>query len=209
MKETKKEEKKTELKKDEKEEKNVKQTKEEKEKEHAKKKLEKIKIVRKGHKKEENKFKKFLSSYQFLYTAFGILLIAVIILSVMVYKEKNKVKEKKADFVYPIIYEGTQNSMRVDMPGLYKQGKYTIIITNKHNKRINKQKIDYSIKVRKDSSVPITIVKEGDKENLMVDQESTRIEDSLKAKKEEEDKFIITVDEKPKDGDTIYLDIVS
>ena len=187
-----------------------KEEKEIKEKTTAKNKLDKIKIVRKGHKKEENKFKKFISSYQFLYSVFGVLLVAVIILSILVYKEKHNVKTPKADFVYPVIYKGTQNAMKVDLPALYKKGKYTMLITNTHNKKTNKEDLDYNIVLKNNSDVNIKIVKVGTDENLMADQESTRIEGlTLKGGKEQEDKYVITVDKKPKSGDELLIEINS
>ena len=187
-----------------------KEEKENKEQANAKKKLEKIKIVRKGHKKEENKFKKFISSYQFLYSVFGVLLVAVIILSILVYKEKHNVKTPKADFVYPVIYKGTQNSMKIDLPELYKKGKYTILITNTHNKKTNKEALDYNIVLKNKSDIDVKVVKAGTDDNLMVDQDSTRIEgQTLSGGKEQEDKYVITIDKKPKSGDELLIEINS
>lgn len=207
-KEIKKDKKEKEVKEDKKEDK---KTKSEKEKEKAKAKLKNIKITRKSEKKEENKLKKFFSSYQFLYSVFGILLLAVIILSVLVYREKHTTKNAKADLVYPVIYKGTQNGIKIDMPALYDKGKYTIIITNEHNRKVNDVELDYNLLITKESDSKIKVVKDGSDKNLMVDQESTRIEgETLKANKRQEDKYIITVEgSKPKKGDTIYLEVNS
>lgn len=194
----------------------TKKEKEEKEMAKAKEKLKKIKIEKKPKKeeKEEQKkkslFKRFFTSYAFLYSTFAILLVAVIVLGYLVANHKEDPEKASADLFLPIIYSNTKNNIKVDLSELYRKGEYVLKITNYHGKKINEEKINYNILVKNATKNHIKIVKNKDDNNLMVDQEATRIEDgSLKGYVKQTDTYIITVEERPEEGDEISLEITS
>ena len=209
----------------EKKKKLTKKEKEELEKEKAKEKLKKIKIEKKP-KKEEKKdetkeetpveekkksiFKKIFTSYAFLISTFVILLIAVGILAFLVINYKPDPNKESADLFLPIIYSNTKNNIQVDLSELYRKGEYVMKITNYHGEKVNEEKIDYSILVKNAAKEHIRITKNEKTDNLMTDQESTKIDNgSLKGYIKQTDTYIITVEEKPKKGSELLLEITS
>ena len=204
---------KKETKKEEPKKKLTKKEKEAKEKEKAKKKLKNIKIEKKPKQEKKEKtniVKRIISSYAFLYSTLAILAVVVVVLGVLVNNQK-KIEDQEADLVLPIIYENTQNELKVDMPKLYKKGEYILKITNFHGKQVNKEKIAYNITIKNNSDSKIKVVKNDGKDNLMVDQVATTIDDgSLKSITKQADKYTITITgEKPKNGDEITIQVRS
>ncbi|MBQ3307254.1 MAG: hypothetical protein IJG68_03560 [Bacilli bacterium] len=165
-------------------------------------------------KKNENnieKFKKFVTSYSFLYGLFAFLLVLVIILGIVVFIKGKEKKETTANMVIPILTQGSHNSMRINLYSL-KDNDYIIKVTNFRGNETNENNVNYSVTLTNDSNSNIEVTKDQEKENLMIDQNATRIENqSLTGKKKETAIYHIHLAEhaKPSEGDYVTVEIVS
>ena len=170
-------------------------------------------MEKKKKKKEStlDTIKKTVSSYSFLYVLFILLLIIVIMLGLMVFSKGKETKNNKANLVIPILADGTHNGMKIDLSSL--QGnEYVIKITNYRGRMINKEEINYTITIKNNTTSKIIVTKDDEKANLMVDQESTKIEGvSLNSKKKAEAIYRIKLqdNQQPKKGDMIEIEVAS
>lgn len=158
------------------------------------------------------RIKRFVSSYEFLYTLFFILLGVVILLSVMVFTKVREKKASAANLVIPILKDGVHNSMNLDLKQLYESGEYTIKITNYRGDTVNANDVSYSVTVRNESPSSIKVLQNDSKKNLIVDQEATRIEGLHFDPNEKEEviyRFSLEDGVVPSDGDTISIEIAS
>lgn len=136
-------------------------------------------MKKKNSKKNKNnkKIKWFISKDNYLYYIFFILLIIVVILGVMVYSKKDDTLDLGVDLIVPIMEDNDSRSLTLDLNALKDRGYYLIKVTNYNSKKVNDKKIKYSIWIDNDSKSSITVVKDDEKKNLMIDQDSTIIED--------------------------------
>ena len=163
-------------------------------------------------KKKKQTFKEFISSYTFMYSALIVLFLLVVVLSILVIKAKNNYNKNKVNLVVPVLSEGTNNNLKVDLNAIYQYGKYVIKITNYRGNEVNEEEANYSITIKNNTDNSIKIVKDNDKENLMVNQEETTLSGlKLRAKKKEDTKYTITLDsnKKPKENSIIDIEIFS
>ena len=193
-----------------------------KEKKITKKPVTKKKEVKKVVKKEEKtavpnaepfgvRFKKFVSSYKFLYAAFGILFVVVILLACMVFVKGNEEKQKKSNIVFSIMEKNTRNYINLELAGLVGR-EYMLKVTNYRGNQINSDGAEYKIEVTNDTDVEIEVLKENQGENLITDQKHTIIEGDSFGKKEKEEVvyyFKVKNSDKLKDGDSIRIEVES
>lgn len=157
------------------------------------------------------RFKRFISSYKFLYTAFAVLLVLVLILAVMVYTKSREDQKTNSNIVFSIMQEGTRNSLNMDLNSLVGK-EYSLKVTNYRANNINSKEIPYSIHIKNDTDVEIEVIKNHKGENLITDQHDTTIEGDPLAADEKEEViyyFKVTNSDKIKTGDSIQIEVVS
>ena len=116
----------------------------------------------------------FVSSYKFLYTTFGILLVIVIILACFVFLKGNDNNSHKSNIVFSILEKNTKNSIHLDLEGL--EGKeYILKVTNFRDDKLNKEGAEYTITITNETDVEIEVLKNNEGENLMTNQKQTVI----------------------------------
>ena len=64
------------------------------------------------------RFKRFVSSYAFLYTAFAALFVIVIVLACLVFFQSGKAKPNKSNIVFSIMDKNTNNYIDLELAGL-------------------------------------------------------------------------------------------
>lgn len=135
---------------------------------------------------KKDKKKKIINKDNYLYYIFFLLLFIVIILGVLVFNAKKKNKLEKSNILIPIYEKGLTNELDVNTYELANSKEYSMKIANYKKDKVNKEELEYSITVVNESDAYIKITKDDDKENLMVDQESTKIEGMKLGKNEKE-----------------------
>ena len=159
----------------------------------------------------KEKIKKFVTSYKFLYSTFGILLILVIVLFVMVTNKNREEEKTKSDIVFSIMESNTNNAIYVDLEGLVGY-QYDLKVTNYRSDRINENGATYTIVVTNDTEAEIEVLNDDNLENLMTDQKQTTITGkTLSATEREETVYHFKVKEgsKVKEGDRIRIEVNS
>lgn len=157
------------------------------------------------------KTREFISSYRFLYTAFGVLLVLVILLAVMVFVKGNEAKENQSNIVFSIMEENTRNYLNLDLQSLVGK-EYTLKVTNYRNNKVNKNSSHYSITITNDTDVEIEILKNNEGNNLMTNQKESVIEGENFGTSEKEEVvyyFRVKNSDKIKEGDSIRIEVES
>lgn len=125
--------------------------------------------------KKDNKKKNLFSVDNLLKLIFFVLLIVVIVLGVMVVKKDNESGSKvQANIVIPVFEKGSSSSVTINADNL--SSDYIIKVTNYRSDSINKTKLNYSVNVLNGTSSSIKVLKNNSKDNLMVDNKNTIIE---------------------------------
>lgn len=110
-----------------------------------------------------------------LYYLFFTLLIIVIVLGVLVFR-KTQEKNDTANMLIPILHKDQVNDLNIDVKELAKQKDYSIKISNFRQDILAEEEISYSITVNNTTGAIIKVTKDEDPDNLIVDQQSTRID---------------------------------
>lgn len=125
--------------------------------------------------KKDNKKKNLFTLDNLLKLIFFVLLIVVIVLGVMVVKKNNESGSKvQANIVIPVFEKGFSSSVTINADNL--SSDYIIKVTNYRSDSINKTKLNYSVNVLNGTSSSIKVLKNNSKDNLMVDNKNTIIE---------------------------------
>lgn len=125
--------------------------------------------------KKDNKKKNLFTLDNLLKLIFFVLLIVVIVLGVMVVKKNNESGSKvQANIVIPVFEKGSSSSVTINADNL--SSDYIIKVTNYRSDSINKTKLNYSVNVLNGTSSSIKVLKNNSKDNLMVDNKNTIIE---------------------------------
>lgn len=125
--------------------------------------------------KKDNKKKNLFTLDNLLKLIFFVLLIVVIVLGVMVVKKDNESGSKvQANIVIPVFEKGSSSSVTINADNL--SSDYIIKVTNYRSDSINKTKLNYSVNVLNGTSSSIKVLKNNSKDNLMVDNKNTIIE---------------------------------
>lgn len=157
-------------------------------------------------------FKKNKKNEKILLIIFILLIILVFILSLLVYQKKKESKEKiVANILIPIVIEKKDRNISLNVTNLINQDEYILKITNYRGENINKNEIPYTITITNDSKAYISVRKDKEKQNLMVDQEATIITDLKlqKEKKQEVYYFIKVTGKNAKKSDKINITVSS
>lgn len=119
----------------------------------------------------------------YLYLAFVALLAIVVFLGVKVYQASKIKRVEEANVVVPLLKKDSSYNMSINLEELKKNKEYSIKISNFRQNTVNQEEVDYQILVSNESKAIIKVTKDQDENNLIKNQESTRIEGvSLKAK---------------------------
>ncbi len=119
----------------------------------------------------------------YLYLAFVALLAIVVFLGVKVYQTSKIKRVEEANVVVPLLKKDSSYNMSINLEELKKNKEYSIKISNFRQNTVNQEEVDYQILVSNESKAIIKVTKDQDENNLIKNQESTRIEGvSLKAK---------------------------
>ena len=157
------------------------------------------------------RFKRFVSSYAFLYTAFAALFVIVIVLACLVFFQSGKAKPNKSNIVFSIMDKNTNNYIDLELAGLVGR-EYALKVTNFRNNKINKNGAEYTIEVTNNTGVEIEILKDKKGDNLMTDQKHTVIKGEKFSSDEKESViyyFKVTNSDKLKEGDSIRIEVDS
>ena len=135
-------------------------------------------------KKSKNKkfnYKEIISSTKFLSVIFFLLLVLVIVLAVLCsIKNKEEKTNGFANMTFSLI-EG-------DLPILFNVNAYTLAgtdeyifkVTNFKDKKISKDEINYTVTIENNTNCVISVTVNGLDEDLMTNQKSTELKDTLK-----------------------------
>lgn len=129
----------------------------------------------KSDKRKEN-IKTFFSSYKFLYSLFGILLVIVLILGILIFNKSREVKKNTANLVFPLLDKGINNSLDIDLYELTLVDDYSFKVSNFRQENVCEKDIEYSITVSNDTNTSIKISLSDSDKNLMKDQKMTKID---------------------------------
>lgn len=161
---------------------------------------------------DKTKIMEFISSYKFLYSALVILLVIVLILGVVTYKKVSEFNKTTGDMVFPLIEEGAHTAFSLDLFELSKEKDYTIKVSNYRGDNINKNDVNYTIKISNSSDTKVIITKDEDKNNLITDQKECTIEgDKMDKNTKKYTIYHISIDSDSsiKKGDKINIEINS
>ena len=171
-----------------------------------------VRELNRAKKRKQNKDKR---TYRIMLGVFIVLLITVLTLSVLVFRQyeihKNDINP---DLVIPIKKEGAKELLNIDLCELYKsKDPYILKITNYRGNDVSEVDVSPVIAVVNptDTKIKVSTTKKGEN-NLMVNQKTTIIEpDIFPAGESSELYYFITVesDKKPKNGDLLGIQITS
>lgn len=157
------------------------------------------------------RFKRFVSSYNFLYVTFGLLLVLVILLGVMVFVKGGENSTGKSNIVFSIMEENTHNYIDLDLEGLVGK-KYILKVTNFRGNKINKNGAKYSLTITNDTGAEIEILKNDEGDNLMTEGDRSVIEgETFGITEKEEVLYYIRIKNSDvvKEGDKIRIEVES
>lgn len=170
-------------------------------------------IDTKKESKEQKQQTKTIDKISYLYLAFVALLAIVVFLGVKVYQTAEVKKIEEANIVVPLLKKYLSYNMSISLDELRKNREYSIKISNFRQNTINQEEVDYQILVSNESKAKIKVTKDQDENNLIKNQESTRIEGvSLKAKEKNYSIYhfsVIENEDKIKSNDKINITIKS
>ena len=133
----------------------------------------------------KEKVSEFISSYKFLYTTFGILLLIVIILACFVFIKGKEGSTSTSNIVFSILEKNTHNYIDLDLESLVGK-EYILKVTNFRKNKVNTKGAKYTITILNDTDVEIEVLKENEGENLITDQKQTVIEGETFSKTKKE-----------------------
>jgi hypothetical protein len=183
-------------------------------KKEVKVKEEKKEVIKSVLPKEEPfniKFRRFITSYGFLYTAFAILFVIVIMLALMVFTHKEDDKGVRSNIVFSIVEKETQSYLDMDLETLVGK-EYILKVTNYRGNRLNTKGAHYTIAVTNNTNVEIEVLKNNQGENLITDMNYSVIEGEELSKTEKEEViyyFRVKNADKIKAGDKIRIEVAS
>lgn len=154
---------------------------------------------------------RIITSYKFLYSTFGILLVLVIVLFVAVTVKENKTEGKYSNIVFSIMESNTHNAIYIDLEEL-EGNQYDLKVANHRGGRLNEKGASYSITVVNETEAEIEVFNDDDLENLMTDQKETKIEGKSMSTTEEEETiyhFRVKEGSKVKEGDRLRIEVDS
>lgn len=147
---------------------------------------------------KKSKMKEFFSSIMFLKIIFVILIIVVIVLGIFIYKkEKNDANnEQDAHITVPVNQLGSDFEFGIDALLLSKENnkEYILKITNYKDDKVNKEEIPYQVIIENPTDCIISVTKDDEDKNLMVEQLSTTIEGKLTSAFKEDIYYHIVID---------------
>ena len=156
------------------------------------------------------KFKRFISSYKFLYTAFAVLFVLVLLLAVMVFVKGREATENNSNIVFSIMEKNTRNYLNMDLESLVGK-EYTLKVANYRKDKINEDGASYSITITNGTKVELEVVADDSDKNLITDQKETVLEGKFGTTEKEEVVYTFRVKnaDKIKKGDTIRIEVAS
>ena len=164
--------------------------------------------------KEESfgmKFRRFITSYKFLYTAFAVLFIIVIMLALMVFTHKDDEEGVRSNIVFSIIEAETQSYLDMDLETLVGK-EYLLKVTNYRGNKMNTTGAHYTIAITNNTNVEIEVLKNNQGENLMTDSNYTVIEGEEFSKEQKQEVvyyFRVKNADNIKAGDKIRIEVAS
>jgi ABC-type Na+ efflux pump permease subunit len=142
----------------------------------------------KKKKKKKNKFdiKEFLKSTKFLTVVFILLLILVIVLAILCgIKSKEYETGGFANISFSLGEDNKPIEFGINAATLAQTDEYIFKVTNYKGKKINKKKKDYTVIIENNTDCVISVTINDLNDNVMLNQESTELKDTLKAKEKE------------------------
>jgi len=160
-------------------------------------------------------WKDIFSSVPFLFGVLCFLLVFIIFLGFLIYhKEKEKEESFDAHISIPVLKIGSSFKFGIDASLLLeeKDQEYIFKVTNYRNDVKAKIDIPYKVIINNPTNAVISLTKEEDKTDLMVEQNNTELEEIMPFSEENEAVYFhikITSHDKMKSDDFISVEIVS
>ena len=143
-------------------------------------------MTKKKSKKKKTTIKDIVTSTKFLTIVFILLLILVVFLVIICsIKENNAKTDGFANMNFPILKEETSIEFSINAFTLSQTDEYIFKVTNFKDKKINKKKLDYTVTIENDTNSVISVTVNDVGEDVMVNQKSTVLNDSLKKDEKE------------------------
>ena len=139
--------------------------------------------------KKNNKKKKeesFFKSTKFLLIIFILLFILVSVLGVLcVIKNKEAKIKAFSNINFALVDDNEPISFGINALTLAQTDEYIFKVTNYKGKKVNKKKREYKVIIENKNDCIISVTVNDLEDNVMTDQESTELTDTLKAKEKE------------------------
>lgn len=135
--------------------------------------------------KKENKKESFFKSNNFLKLVFGLLLVLVIVLVILcIIKSKEADNSGFANMSFSIV-DDKPASFGINALNLSQTDEYIFKVTNYKGDKINKKEKKYNVTIENNTDCVISVTVNDLDDNVMTNQESTLLTDTLKGGEKE------------------------
>ena len=162
---------------------------------------------------KKNIKKQAINQENVLAIVFVALSILVIILLIIALKQKNARQVKdESHITIPVLEENTKSNISINLKEFKEEdtNEYVFIVSNYREDKINKNELEYDLKITNSDNVEIKLYKNENTNNLI--EKELEVEDNtlIKNKKQEDVyKLVITKNDKIKDTSVINIEIDS
>lgn len=162
---------------------------------------------------KKNIKKQAINQEKVLAIVFVALSILVIILLIIALKQKNARQVKdESHITIPVLEENTKSNISINLKEFKEEdtNEYVFIVSNYREDKINKNELEYDLKITNSDNVEIKLYKNENTTNLI--EKELEVEDNtlIKNKKQEDVyKLVITKNDKIKDTSVINIEIDS
>lgn len=159
-------------------------------------------------KKKSKKKENFFTSNKFLTIIFVLLLIVVSILVVLCVKKSKEVEENGfANMNFYLVEDNKPIEFGINALNLSQTDEYIFKVTNFKGKKVNKKEKKYVVTIENTTDCVISVTVNDLDKNVMTNQESTVLTDTLKANKKEAVYFHVKVKSSGKLNDKDLINI--
>ena len=162
---------------------------------------------------KKNIKKQAINQEKVLAIVFVALSILVIILLIIALKQKNARQVKdESHITIPVLEENTKSNISINLKEFKEEdtNEYVFIVSNYREDKINKNELEYDLKITNSDNIEIKLYKNENTTNLI--EKELEVEDNtlIKNKKQEDVyKLVITKNDKIKDTSVINIEIDS
>ena len=159
-------------------------------------------------KKKNRSIKSFFKSTKFLKIIFILLIILVVFLVVLcVIKDKESKDNGFANISFPLVEDSKPIEFGINALTLSQTDEYIFKVVNFKDNKINQKKREYTVTIENKLDCVISVTINDQKENLMINQESTILTDTLKSKEKETVYYHVKVKSSGELGDRDLINV--